>query len=103
MSKRLKISQPVYSRYENDEKSVGEEDDIVKRVAEEFGVSPQWLTSPDSNNFIFESGSIGAGAYGVGQIENYYSVPKEFIDTLIKQQQMTEQLLALLSKNGVNL
>ncbi|OJU73865.1 MAG: hypothetical protein BGO09_00495 [Bacteroidetes bacterium 47-18] len=105
MSRLLHVSQSVYSRYENDEKSVKADDAFVQRVAEEFGVSAKWLVNEDSNiNITFEKDSIHTGATGmsgigvIGQVENYYSVPKDFMDAFIKQQKMLEKLLEKLIK-----
>ena len=99
MSKRLNVSQPVYSRYENDDKKAKPTDDFVKKVSEEFNVSFDWLTSPDNTNIVFENGSISAGANGViGKIDNYYSIPKDFLDAFIEQQKMTKEIIAMLAK-----
>jgi transcriptional regulator with XRE-family HTH domain len=98
MSKRLNISQSVLSRYESDKKRLTEYDDIVQRVVDEFKVSPKWLVAEDGNTTIFQSGSIATGSQGIEQIENYYSVPKEFMYVWFKQlQQLLEQILNLLS------
>lgn len=98
MSERLNISQPVYSRYENDDKKVSLSDTIVQKVAKEFNVTGEWLTSTDNTNIVFENGSITNGATGIGKIDHYYSVPKDFLDAFIKQQKMTEEILAMLVK-----
>ena len=71
MMQRLTVSQPVYSRYENDEKEVTENDEFVKRVVEEFDVTSKWLIAENDSTNIFESGSISTSANGLGQIENY--------------------------------
>jgi len=90
ISKKLSISQPVYSRYENDEKEVTEESPVLKRVTEVFNVSANWLLEPllvphaeyESKNEMHE--------------ENYYRVPKDFLDAFLRQQRLTEQMLSLL-------
>lgn len=98
ISKKLNISQPVYSRYENDEKEVSEENPIVKRVAEQFNVTAKWLLEPLTNVLAEEESSYEL------QKENYYRVPKDFLDAFLKQQEMTGRMLELLSekrlKNG---
>ena len=80
MSKRLNVSQPVYSRYENDEKQVNEKDEFVKRVTEEFTVTGKWLLDETSSNTLIETGGITNTANSNGPIENYYSLPKDFMD-----------------------
>ena len=92
MAKRLSVSQPVYSRYEANKKSITPDDDFVTRVANEFDVTPEWLTTYGDRNVYFENGSIATGATGIGQVENYYSVPKDFMDAFLKQQKMLEKM-----------
>ena len=97
MCKRLNVSQPVYSRYERVEKEVSENDGFVKRVAEEFDVTRKWLIAENDSTNIFESGSISTSANGLGQIENYYNLPKDFMDAYFKQQQhMLEIILKII-------
>ncbi len=92
MAKRLSVSQPVYSRYEANKKRITPSDDFVNRVAGEFDVTPDWLTADADQNVFFETGSIATGATGIGQVENYYSVPKDFMDAFLKQQKMLEKM-----------
>ncbi|HRB30018.1 MAG TPA: helix-turn-helix transcriptional regulator [Ferruginibacter sp.] len=92
MAKRLSVSQPVYSRYEANKKRITPSDDFVNRVACEFDVTPDWLTADADQNVFFETGSIATGATGIGQVENYYSVPKDFMDAFLKQQKMLEKM-----------
>ena len=92
ISKKLNISQPVYSRYENDEKEVNEENPVVKRVAKEFHVTAKWLLG-SANDLVAEEDS----GHPSGN-EDYYRVPKEFLDALLKQQEMTERVLGLLAR-----
>lgn len=94
ISKKLHISQPVYSRYENDEKEVNEDNPVVKRVSEEFDVPVKWLLTTENTNYVSETGPDSRPTD-----TNYYSVPKDFMDAFLKQQQMTEQMLKLLT-NG---
>ena len=102
MGQRLNVSQPVYSRFENDKIALEENNDFVRRVIEEFTVTQKWLMSDDNNSTILESGSISTSANGLGQIENYYNLPKDFMDAYFKQQQqMLEMILNKLG--GVNL
>ena len=103
MCKQLLVSQTVYSRYENDEKEVDENHPFVIAVAEAFNKSAKWLVAPDhKNNAVFESGSIVNGN-GIGQVENYYSFPKNVMDTMLHtidtQQSMMKEILQMLSKN----
>lgn len=96
MSKLLRVSQSVYSRYENNEESVKADDPFIQRLSEEFGVSAKWLVNDDSNiNITFEKDSIQPGGVTgvIGQVENNYSVPKDFMDAFIAQQKMLEKLL----------
>lgn len=95
ISKRLNISQPVYSRYENDEKEVNESNPIVKKVAEEFDVTPYWLLSAE-NNMLHEMREES-----FHQQHKYYTVPAAFLDAMLKQQQMIEDLLKMLSVKKV--
>lgn len=92
MCKRLSVSQPVYSRYENDEKQVNENDEFVKRVAKEFGVPIKSLVGEDDAVANFETTSDAKTEY-------YYNLPKDFMDAYFKQQQqMLEQILTVLAK-----
>ena len=92
ISKKLNISQPVYSRYENDEKEVNEENPVVKRVAKEFHVTAKWLLGSADDRVAEEDHGYESGDGG------YYRVPAAFLDALLKQQEMTEQLLILLGR-----
>ncbi|MEJ7609783.1 MAG: helix-turn-helix transcriptional regulator [Ferruginibacter sp.] len=92
ISKKLHISQPVYSRYENDEKEVNEDNPVVKRVSEEFDVPVKWLLTAQNNSYVPESDPENRPPD-----PGYYSVPKDFLEALLKQQQMTEQMLKLLT------
>lgn len=92
ISKKLNISQPVYSRYENDEKTVSEETPLVKKVAEEFHVTAKWLLAP-LVSLVADNAVDNPSTRG-----NYYHVPKDFMDALLRQQQMTERVLNLLSE-----
>ena len=96
----LNTSQPVYSRYENDEKIVNEHTPIVIKVAEHFNKTIDWLLEDEvKNKTVFENGSIGSGT-GIGQIQNYnINVPKDMMDALLNQQQMTLEILQMLAKN----
>jgi transcriptional regulator with XRE-family HTH domain len=92
MSKRLSVSQPVYSRYENDEKQVNENDEFVKRVAKEFGINIKSLVAEDDDTTNFETTAVA-------KTENYYNLPKDFMDAYFKQQQqMLEQILNVFGK-----
>jgi len=74
-----------------------ENGDFVRRVIEEFSVTQKYLMSDDNN--ILDSGNIATIAGGIGQTENYYSLPKDFMDAYFKQQQhMLEQILNVLAK-----
>ncbi len=97
ISKKLNISQPVYSRYENDEKEVNEESPLLKRVTEVFNVSANWLLEP-----LLASTAEDENKNEMHE-ENYYRVPKDFLDAFVRQQRLTEQMLNLLDnavKNG---
>ena len=90
ISKKLHISQPVYSRYENDEKEVNEDNPVLKRVMEEFNVSANWLLEP-----LLSAADESKNIYEL-QDRNYYRVPKDFLDAFVRQQRLTEQMLNLL-------
>ena len=95
MSKRLFMEQPAYSKYENDK--IIPTSDIIKRVADAFDVSTDWLLQPEVNNVNFNEGSINNGAVII-QLGKYYAVPKDFMEAFIKQQQIIEELLQQLGK-----
>ena len=96
MSKRLNVSQPVYSRYENDEKKIAENDPFVIRVAEEFKISREWLVAEDDDDFIVgKHDPVNYNNQGSG---NNYILPGEFFDILLKQHELNEQILRLLKK-----
>ncbi len=90
MSEKLAMEQSTYSKYENDKLSPNIE--IIKRVAADFNISTEWLIEPDGNHVTFEQGSTNNGN-GLIQTENYYAVPKEFMDAFLKQQQMIDLLV----------
>jgi len=97
MARKLNVSQPVYSRYENDEKDVTENDPFVKRVAEEFDATRKWLLNDDDTSSIEPAKSKGNP--NSGTTDNYYSLPKDFMDVYFKQQQqMLEQILSVVVK-----
>ncbi|MBC7935971.1 MAG: helix-turn-helix transcriptional regulator [Rhizobacter sp.] len=97
MSKRLNVSQPVYSRYENDEKHMEDHHPFVQRVAEEFNISMQWLTSTDDDDLPVGDNNTGHHTT-FSKIENNFTVPGEFIDIMLKQHELSEQILKLLTK-----
>lgn len=74
MSNKLAMEQSTYSKYENDK--IIPNIEIVKRVANEFNVSPEWLMQSDNNTVTFEHGSTNNGN-GLVQTEYYYAIPKD--------------------------
>lgn len=96
MIERLNVSQSVYSRYENDDKSVTENDDFVKRVAGEFDVTCKWLINDDGDKTISEN--VGNSTAEIKQLESCYSLPKDFMEVYFKQQQ--QMLEMILNKLG---
>lgn len=99
MGRRLQVSQPVYYRYEPGEKTPHGEDSILQRISNEFGVSAEWLISED-NNYSFcqweHCTSDAAKGFINTNNNNYYTVPKDFIDVFVKQQTILEKLILLL-------
>ena len=96
MSEKLMMEQSTYSRYENDKSTPGM--DVINRVVSEFNVSLEWLMNSESKTVIFENGSVN---HSLVQTDNYYAVPKEIIDALLKQQENISALLQqLLEKKG---
>ena len=90
ISKRLNVSQPVYSRYENDEKEVNENNALVKKVAEEFHIDVTWLLSQgDEKVYDLHTCNDPQKNYGA-------AIPKELADAIIKQQHMMEQMMQML-------
>jgi hypothetical protein len=67
-------------------------------VAEYFNKSIDWLLEDEvKNKTVFDKGSIGSST---GQIETYIiNVPKDMMDALLNQQQMTLEILHMLAKN----
>lgn len=94
MSRRLLISQPVYSRYENDAKLVEEYDPIVARVAAEFNISPQWLLSSDDEELLPHTG-IPAGQQKIKKPGDH-PLQDELAEIMRKQFELNEQILRLL-------
>ena len=102
MCKRLNVSQSVYSRYENDEKKVTENDEFVKRVAEEFDVSTVWLATGDDDAAVLKKGSITGVTNGTVQPENYYTLPKDYMDAFFKHQLHLMEMILNKLGGGVN-
>jgi transcriptional regulator with XRE-family HTH domain len=92
MAKLLNVSQPVYSRYENNEKSLAPDSLIVRRIHEEFDINYEWLVDTEIDPFQFTMAGAGNSKAGE-QTNNYYSVPKEFMDVFLVQQQLFEKLI----------
>ena len=57
-----------------------------------FKVSDDWLLSPHANSVTFEDDSVNNGT-GIVQADNYYAVPKDVLDALLKQEQTLQLLL----------
>ncbi len=93
MSKRLNVSQPVYSRYEKDKKEIKESDDFVKRVCEEFDVTIQWLFNSSMDIMITHPIDPETS-----QLERNYNIPREILNALLKQQQITESLVRIIKR-----
>ena len=94
MSKRLNVSPPVYSRYESGEKEVDENNEFVKQVAAEFGITAIALVSKEINIKIFEDGKAEATSFDIKQMGKCFMMPKEFIEVFFKHhQQSLEQVV----------
>lgn len=88
MSQLLNMEQSSYSRYETDKTIPSLE--VIKRAAEVFDVSFEWLIQGNGTTINFENGTHNIGAV---HADNYYAVPKDIVETLINQQKMLGDLL----------
>jgi transcriptional regulator with XRE-family HTH domain len=92
MSERLNIQQSTYSKYETNNQDLNLA--LLQRLKDEFDVDPNEFIITNNKNVNFENGSIVHGN-GVVQSENYYSFPKEIIDSILANQQNIIQLINL--------
>ena len=94
MMQRLTVSQPVYSRYENDEKEVSENDGFVIRVSLEFKVTLEWLFDEnDSSIFITQKTAQPEVVNGNEKPESIYTIFKDYIEACFKQQQQMLEMI----------
>jgi DNA-binding XRE family transcriptional regulator len=100
MSEILHVSQPVYSRYEKDKKVVNENSPIAIKVAECFKVTIESLVEDEvKNKTTFKKADISSSK-GIDKIQNNnINVPKDMVDALLNQQQITLEILNILAKN----
>jgi transcriptional regulator with XRE-family HTH domain len=83
MCELLNMEQSSYSRYETDKTFPSL--DVIKRAAEVFDVSVEWLIRGNSTATNFNNCTSGVDAV---RADNYYAIPKDVIDTLLNQQKM---------------
>lgn len=88
MSELLNMEQSSYSRYETDKTFPSL--DVIKRAAEVFDVSVEWLIKGNSTSTNFYNFTNGVNTV---RTDNYYAIPKDVIDTLVNQQKMLGDLL----------
>ena len=84
MIKRLNVSQSVYSRYENDEKEVSENDAFVKCVAMEFDVTRKSLLGDDDESNSDEASNTIANPTAFGSLKNYYFIPIDLMERILE-------------------
>lgn len=48
--------------------------------------SSYWLLQTEGTNVTFNEGSVNNGSTGFIQAQNYYAVPKDVVDIILKQQ-----------------
>ena len=92
MGKRLNMEQSTYCKYEKDESKLNLT--LLQLLKDEFDVDPIEFINTNNKNVHFENGSVVQGN-GVVQSENYYSFPKEIIDSILTNQQNIIQLINL--------
>ncbi len=95
MSERLNIQQSTYSKYETNTQDLNLS--LLQRLKDEFDVDPNEFIITHNKNVNFENGSVVQGN-GVVQSENYYSFPKEIVDSILTNQQNIIQLINLVVK-----
>jgi transcriptional regulator with XRE-family HTH domain len=89
MAEILFMEQSTYSKYETGK--IIPNTDMLQRISEKFSVDIAWLLSDDGNDVHFENGSVNNGN-GLVNAENFYSIPKEIIDSVLQQQQLLQAL-----------
>jgi transcriptional regulator with XRE-family HTH domain len=90
MGNTINMAQPTYHRYETGETPLNFA--ILYAIQEKHGIDPSEFIVTKSNIVNVENGSTNNGN-GILQAENYYTFPKEIIDTLITNQQTLLNLL----------
>lgn len=95
MSERLCIPQSSYSKFETNKAQLNLQ--LLQKIHEEFGIDPNEFILPDCKTINFKNGSTVQGN-GVVQTENYYSFPKEIIDSILNSQQNIIQLISMVIK-----
>jgi transcriptional regulator with XRE-family HTH domain len=99
MGHRLNVEQSTISKYETNNQDINLH--LLQRLNEEFGIDPNEFIVTNNKNVHFEKGSVVNGN-GVVQSENYYAVPKEFIDSIMSTQLQILSFLDLIAKKLSN-
>ena len=99
MGLRLNVEQSTISKYETNNQDLNLS--LLQRLKEEFDIDPNEFIVTNNKNVNFENGSIVQGN-GVVHSENYYSFPKEIIDSILSNQQNIIQLINMVVKGKGN-
>ena len=78
MAAKLGISQPAYSRIENNQTKL--DTDTLETLAKELGVTPVDILSHEPTVVNF---APNQGTQGIGHIENFYSFQKDLVEKVI--------------------
>ncbi|MEQ1555053.1 MAG: helix-turn-helix transcriptional regulator [Ferruginibacter sp.] len=97
MGKRLNMEQSTYSKYETNQQELNLT--LLQKLKDEFDVDPNEFIVTHNKNVHFETGSIMQGNGVVS--ENYYSIPKEIIDSILTNQQNIIKLINLVVKSKI--
>ena len=93
VAEKLGITQGAYSQIENNQSKLSA--DMLKKVAAILGVSPLDILNTQPTIVNFDSTIHGQG---VGQIENFYTFQREFVEKIVASKD--EQIAAL--QNTIN-
>ncbi|MGC4104544.1 helix-turn-helix domain-containing protein [Ferruginibacter sp.] len=95
MCEQLSMEQSTYSRYETDKSTPNW--DVITRVIGAFEVSLMWLMESDAEVKEKHIDQIKK----IAQSHKYYEVPKEVIESLLRQQQSIVSILEKILDNSV--
>jgi transcriptional regulator with XRE-family HTH domain len=98
LGRELNLEQSTISKYETNNQDLNLS--LLQRLNEKYGIDPSEFIITNNKVFNFENGSIVQGN-GVVNSENYYSFPKEIIDSILANQQNIVQLINMVVQNHV--